>query len=39
MHSRIFELTQANLNREDWATENNFVYDEEKNGLFRRATW
>ena len=30
MHSRIFELTQANLNREDWATENNFVYDEEK---------
>lgn len=30
MHSRIFELTQANLDREDWATENNFVYDEEK---------
>ena len=29
MHSRIFELTQANLNREDWATEND-VYDEEK---------
>lgn len=30
MHSRIFELTQANLNREDWATENDFVYDEGK---------
>ncbi len=30
MHSRIFELTQANLDREDWATENDFVYDEEK---------
>lgn len=29
MHSRIFELTQANLDREDWATEND-VYDEEK---------
>lgn len=30
MHSRIFELTQANLDRDDWATEDNFVYDEEK---------
>lgn len=29
MHSRIFELTQANLDREDWATGND-VYDEEK---------
>ena len=29
MHSRIFELTQENLDREDWATEND-VYDEEK---------
>ena len=31
MHSRIFELTQANLDREYWATEND-VYDEEKMG-------
>lgn len=30
MHSRIFELTQANLDREEWATENDFVYDEDK---------